>query len=75
MAKVVYLDTDVAGWVSDDGSYGYGSITVFDPETLSDFQWQVLDELADSDKQNYVKAIIDSQDLSQWESDYESERN
>jgi hypothetical protein len=74
MAKVVYLDTEMAGWVSADGSYGYGSITIFDPESLSEFQWQVLDNLADSDKQEYIRAIIDSQDLSQWESDYESER-
>ena len=75
MAKIVYLDTEMVGWVSADGSYGCGSITVFDPETLTDFQWQVLDNLADSNKQDYIRAIIDSQDLSQWESDYESERN
>jgi len=74
MAKIDYLNMDMAGWVSADGSYGCGSVTVFDPDMLSEFQWQVLDNLADSDKQPYIKAVIEKQDLSQWESDYESER-
>jgi hypothetical protein len=70
MAKLVYLDMPDVGWVSADGSYGYGSVTVFDPNTVTDFQWQVLDNLADSDKQPYIRAIINGENLTEWESDY-----
>jgi hypothetical protein len=72
--KIVNLELDHAGWVSADGSYGVGSITLFAPSKISKFQWLVLDNLADSDKQEYIKAVIDRQDLSQWEDDYEDER-
>jgi len=75
MAKLTYLELRMSGWVSGDGSYGVGSITLFDPDTLTDFQWQVLDNLADSDKEPYIKAIINKKDLSEWESDYESVGN
>jgi len=63
-----------AGWVTADGSYGEGAIILFDPRKLSDFQWQVLDNLADSEKYDYINAIMSGEDLTYWENDYESER-
>ena len=56
------------GWVSEDGSYGWSRLVVFDPDLLTRHQWQVLDDLADSDKQAYVKAIIAGENLDEWES-------
>jgi hypothetical protein len=74
MGKDNWQDNYYAGWVTADGSYGEGGIILFDPNKLSRFHWFVLDCLADSDKYEYVQAILAGEDLTYWESDYESER-
>ena len=60
------LITDNA-WVSADGSYGVGAIIVFDESLLSDQQWETLSNLGDNDKYDYVLAILNNEDLSEWE--------
>lgn len=57
------------GWVSEEGSYGWGKVVLFDPDLLTRRQWDTLDELGDSDKLPYVEAIVNGDDLSRWELD------
>ena len=64
-----------AGWVTADGSWGEGGIILFDPNKLSSFQYFVLDCLRDSEKYDYINAIMNNEDLTYYESDYESERD
>lgn len=49
-------------WVTEDGSYGDGNIIYFEPETLTDMQWERLADMSDKDKLPYVRAIMDSDD-------------
>ena len=63
-------------YVTADGTFGTGGIVLFDYDSLTGFQWQVLDSIADSDKMSYVLAILNKEDLSEWETYYrESEGN
>jgi hypothetical protein len=55
------------GWVSEDGSYGMGKITLFHPERLTEENWDTLDNLGDSYKMPYVRALLQEQDTSEWE--------
>lgn len=61
------------GWVSAEGSWGIGTIAVFDESLLNDQQWNRLDELRDSEKYDYVLAILNNEDLSEWEDSDEEE--
>jgi len=63
-----------AGWVTADGSYGEGGVILFDPDKISEFQYLVLDNLSDSERYVYINAVMNNEDLTYWESDYESER-
>ena len=56
-------------WVSEDGSYGTNAIVFFDIESITDEQMERLDEMNDSDKYDYVIAIFNGEDLSEWEND------
>ena len=64
--EVQQLITDKA-WVSADGSYGSGGIIVFDEDSLTEAQWETLGDLRDNDKYDYVLAILNNEDLSEWE--------
>lgn len=55
------------GWVSDDGSFGVGSIIVFDGAALTDRQWEVMYDLGDSAKFEYVEAIMNGDPTDEWE--------
>lgn len=55
------------GWVAEDGSFGNGNIILFDPSRLTDKQWNTLADLSDSMKFEYVEAILDGKNLSEWE--------
>ncbi|NBW11605.1 MAG: hypothetical protein EBR82_26600 [Caulobacteraceae bacterium] len=59
MAKIDYLNANMVAWVTDDGSYGVGSVSVFDPDMLTDEQWERLANLSDYDRLAYVQAVID----------------
>lgn len=61
------------GWVSEDGSYGVNSIILFDSTALTDKQWDILGELGDNSRYDYVQAIMNKQDLSEWEDDEEQD--
>jgi hypothetical protein len=46
-------------WVTTDGEYnGSSSVIQFDDEALTVQQWQNLEEMADSDRYQYVEAIL-----------------
>lgn len=59
-------NTDKA-WVSEDGSYGVGYIVLFDQNALTEDQWETLSNLHDSDRYDYVMAVMNGEDLSEWE--------
>lgn len=50
-----------AAWVSMDGEYGQG-VVVFDPDELTDDQWEKLTDMHDGDRAEYVVAIINGDD-------------
>ncbi|CAB4137576.1 hypothetical protein UFOVP325_50 [uncultured Caudovirales phage] len=54
-------------YVDADGSYGVGAIAIFQPDRLTDEQWETLANLSDSERLEYVVAILDGEDLSRWE--------
>lgn len=55
-------------YVSYDGNYGAESdLLVFETEALTEQQWETLGELGDNSRYDYVQAIFDGKDLSQWE--------
>ena len=55
-------------WVSEDGSFSYNNqLITFDPDLLTEKQWETLDELADSERIEYTLAVIEGDDLSEWE--------
>lgn len=54
-------------FVDADGSYGVGSIAIFQPDRLTDEQWETLANLSDGERLEYVVAILEGEDLSYWE--------
>lgn len=59
-------------WVSEDGSYSYNNyLLTFDPEALTEQQWETLDTLSDSERIEYAQAVLNGEDLSEWEGDDE----
>jgi hypothetical protein len=45
-------------YVSTDGNYGAGDSIHFDSAELTDEQWLLLDNLADSDRYDFVYACV-----------------
>lgn len=54
-------------WVTDDGSYGVGSVITFDQSDLTAQQWETLSILSDNDRLDYVQAIMAGEPLDEWE--------
>lgn len=55
-------------WVSEDGSFSYNNqLITFDPDLLTEEQWDRLAELSDSERIEYALAVIEGDDLSEWE--------
>jgi hypothetical protein len=55
-------------WVSEDGSFSYNNqLITFDPDLLTDKQWDTLAELADSERIEYALAVIAGESLTEWE--------
>jgi hypothetical protein len=53
------LEEGIMAWVTTDGEYnGSSSVIQFDDEALTVQQWQNLEEMADSDRYQYVEAIL-----------------
>ena len=65
--KVMSLLNNV-GYVSYDGNYGeQADLLVFDSNDLTTQQWETLGEINDNDRNEYVEAIFNGKDLSEWE--------
>lgn len=61
-------------WISEDGSYSAGNeLITFDGDLLTDKQWEILSCLSDSERIIYAIAVIDGQDVSEWEDEYDNE--
>lgn len=45
-------------YVTADGNYGGDEVLVFDPNKLTDMQWEILTDLSDRDRLGYVQAIL-----------------
>lgn len=50
--------TEPKGWVTDMGEFGANAIIVFDFKLLSDKQWNIVDNLHESDRMKYIKAVL-----------------
>ena len=56
------------GYVSYDGNYGeQADLLVFDNDSLTPQQWETLGEINDNARYEYVEAIFNKKDLSEWE--------
>jgi hypothetical protein len=66
-----YLIREDAAYVSPDGNYGQG-IIVFDPTLLNNNQWEMLTDMADRDRFDYVKAIADKNNVAVCEIEMEN---
>lgn len=61
-------------WISEDGSFSQGNeLITFDSTELTDRQWEILSELSDSERIIYAIAVIDGQDVSEWEDEFDGE--
>lgn len=49
-------------WVADDGSYGGGVHLSFEPNQLTNEQWERVTDISDSDRFEYVKSILEEDD-------------
>lgn len=48
-----------SAWVTVDGSYGQGMFKAFDPDDLTDDQWDDIVNMSDGSRYNYVSAILE----------------
>jgi hypothetical protein len=56
------------GYVSYDGNYGAeADLLVFDSDALTLQQWETLGELDDNSRYDYVRAVLNKDDLTEWE--------
>lgn len=46
-------------WVAEDGTYGGSVHLSFEQDQLTDDQWTKLSEMSDSDRYEYVEAILE----------------
>ena len=69
-----YTHNSNTAWISEDGSYSAGNeLITFDGDELTDRQWEILSELSDSERIIYAIAIIDGQDVSEWEDEFDDD--
>ena len=52
-----YLIREDAAYVSMDGNYGQG-VVVFEPDLLTDEQWEKVTDMNDNDRAIYIVAIL-----------------
>ena len=57
-------------YVTEDGNYGSDEVFAFPYDALTPDQWDNLEMLHDSDRIGYVKAIINGEDLTEYEADW-----
>ena len=54
-------------WVTEDGSYGVGNVIHFQADALNEQQWDIVNNLSDNSRYDYIYAVLNNQDLSEWE--------
>ena len=54
-------------YVSEYGNWGTEKVLVFEKNLLTEEQYDNVSVLPDYDKMSYVQAIIDGNDLAEWE--------
>jgi hypothetical protein len=65
---MAYDELKNLGYVSYDGNYGAeADLLIFASDALTLQQWETLGELDDNSRYEYVEAIFNNQDLTQWE--------
>jgi hypothetical protein len=65
---MAYDEIKNVGYVSYDGNYGAeADLLMFDSNALTLQQWETLGELDDNSRYEYVEAIFNNKDLSEWE--------
>ena len=69
-----YLIRDDMAFVSADGDYGQG-IIIFEPDLLTDEQWERVTDMHDSDRATYVSAILtgDEEAIAEFEKEWEED--
>ena len=68
-----YTHKSDTAWISEDGSYSAGNeLITFDGDELTDRQWEILSCLSDSERIIYAIAILDGQDVSEWEEEFDN---
>ena len=56
-------------YVSEYGNWGQEELVVFDKEALTEKQYITLSEMSDNDRLSYVVAILNGEDVSEYEDD------
>ena len=65
-----YNHSTELAWISEDGSFSGGNqLITFDPSLLTFRQWELLMELPDSERIIYALAVLDGEDVSEWENE------
>lgn len=50
-------------WISEDGSYSQNNeLITFDPSLLTDEEWEIVDELSDTEKIIFALAVLNGED-------------
>lgn len=49
-------------WVTIDGEYGGSAHISFDGGKMNEVQWENLEQMADTDRYDYVEAVMDGND-------------
>ena len=71
-----YKHNSSIAWISEDGSFSQeNELITFDTDLLTERQWEIVDQLSDSERIIYAIAVIDGQDVSEWEDEYDGEDN
>ena len=54
-------------YFSEDGNYGGGKIIIADHDAFTEEQMELLGSLGDNSRYDYANAILNGQDVSEWE--------
>jgi hypothetical protein len=67
-SQMAYDEIKNVGYVSYDGNYGAeADLLMFDSNALTLQQWETLGEVNDNSRYEYVEAIFNGKDLTEWE--------
>ena len=65
---MAYDEIKNVGYVSYDGNYGAeADLLMFDSNALTLQQWETLGEINDNSRYEYVEAVFNNKDLTEWE--------